>query len=716
MKKKNKINLKSFSYKFVTVLMLLITFTLFLISIISYNEFDPSPFSLGEEKPTNILGILGSYISAVLIFVYGQAVWFILLGLLLLSSLVIRTRVFSKLVFFRIIVIFITSFMISISMSTLKLENGILAKVLLAKISKELGPFYTDYNYYILLSNLIIFLVIYFTSLSKNLKSFISYVYTICKFIFKSFNIIISIILRLILRRKKTSKKNKYVKKNSVNLKNDSRKYFNLPSVDFLDTNKSTPTKRSENIEANAKELERVLDDYGIKGDIINVTIGPIVTRYELEPAPGTRSSRVISLSDDIARSMSAKSARVAVIYGQNAIGIELPNNHIEKVFLKDIIESNSFNKSQGISLALGKDISGKPIVADLSKMPHVLIAGTTGSGKSVSVNAMILSLLYRFNPEECKLILIDPKMLELSVYEDIPHLLHPVVTDPRKAVYALKWAVREMNERYKQMATLGVRNIESYNNIISKKDNKEDKILRKVQVGFDSSTGKPIYQQKEIDLGLLPFLVIVVDEMADLMLTAGKEIEISIQSLAQKARAAGIHLVLATQRPSVDVITGTIKANLPYRISFQVTSKIDSRTILGEQGAEQLLGKGDMLFMAGGGSTDRIHGPFVSDQEILQVTNFIKAQSQPTYQHHITEDIISKEENNSLNEEVDPLYEKALALILKEKKVSTSFLQRHFAIGYNRAARIVDSFEKKGIVSSPNSMGRREILINEYE
>ena len=716
MNKKNKINIRYLSYKFITVTLLLISFTLFLICLISYNEFDPSPFSIGEESATNKLGNLGAYISSILIFVYGHTVWLILLGLILLSSLVIRTKDFINLIFLRIIVIFFSTFMISISISTLNLENGILVKVLLTKANNKLGVFYNDYNYYILLSNLFLFLILYCTSVSKNFNSFLSFNFTVLRLIFKNFYILISLLLRIKVRKKNIYKKKEPTKKNNASLNYDKKNDFNLPNVNFLDINKSTPIKKNENIDSNAKELKRVLDDYGIKGDIIDVTIGPIVTRYELEPAPGTRSSRVVSLSDDIARSMSAKSARVAVIYGKNAIGIELPNNYIEKVFLKDIIESNSFKKAQGISLALGKDISGRPIITDLSKMPHVLIAGTTGSGKSVSVNAMILSLLYKFTPQECKLILIDPKMLELSVYEDIPHLLHPVVTDPRKAVYALKWAVREMNERYKQMSTLGVRNIESYNNIISKKDNKEDKVLKKVQVGFDSSTGKPIYQQKEIELGLLPFLVIVVDEMADLMLTAGKEIEISIQSLAQKARAAGIHLVLATQRPSVDVITGTIKANLPYRISFQVTSKIDSRTILGEPGAEQLLGKGDMLFMAGGGSTDRIHGPFVSDQEILKVTNFIKAQGQPTYQHHITEDITNKEEDNISNEEVDPLYEKALALILKEKKVSTSFLQRHFAIGYNRAARIVDSFEKKGIVGSPNSMGRREILINEYE
>ena len=595
------------------------------------------------------------------------------------------------------------------SFELVSLNSGIFGKALLSKI-KNFTLEYTSENIYsyIMTINFIFFIFIFLINISKNINSFFSLIYKIFLLIFKLF---LNLFKKLITKKKKKL----ITKKKIIHKKVDnSSNTYSLPDLSFLELEKLPFTKRTENIEQNAKNLEKVLDDYGIKGEIINVTIGPVVTRYELEPAPGTRSSRVISLSDDIARSMSAKSARVAVIYGKNAIGIELPNKNIEKVFLKEILSSVDFLKKDGISLALGKDIAGKPIVTDLAKMPHLLIAGTTGSGKSVSINAMIISLLYKFSPKECKLILIDPKMLELSVYEDIPHLLHPVVTDPRKAVFALKWAVREMNERYKQMSSLGVRNIDSYNNIISKKQNKKETILKKVQIGFDSSTGKPIYQDKEIELTFLPFLIIVVDEMADLMLAAGKEIEVSVQALAQKARAAGIHLVLATQRPSVDVITGTIKANLPYRISFQVTSKIDSRTILGEQGAEQLLGKGDMLFMAGGGFTERVHGPLVNDKEIAKITNFIKGQGIPEYQHHITEDINnSNDEENNKDEENDPLYEKALALIIKEKKVSTSFLQRHFAIGYNRAARIVDIFEKKGIVSAANSMGRREVLID---
>ena len=630
-------------------------------------------------------------------------------GFLMLIRIVIITNYKRSHVFLRFIIIFFASFILSLSFELVSLNSGIFGKALLSKI-KNFTLEYTSENIYsyIMTINFIFFIFIFLINISKNINSFFSLIYKIFLLIFKLF---LNLFKKLITKKKKKL----ITKKKIIHKKVDnSSNTYSLPDLSFLELEKLPFTKRTENIEQNAKNLEKVLDDYGIKGEIINVTIGPVVTRYELEPAPGTRSSRVISLSDDIARSMSAKSARVAVIYGKNAIGIELPNKNIEKVFLKEILSSVDFLKKDGISLALGKDIAGKPIVTDLAKMPHLLIAGTTGSGKSVSINAMIISLLYKFSPKECKLILIDPKMLELSVYEDIPHLLHPVVTDPRKAVFALKWAVREMNERYKQMSSLGVRNIDSYNNIISKKQNKKETILKKVQIGFDSSTGKPIYQDKEIELTFLPFLIIVVDEMADLMLAAGKEIEVSVQALAQKARAAGIHLVLATQRPSVDVITGTIKANLPYRISFQVTSKIDSRTILGEQGAEQLLGKGDMLFMAGGGFTERVHGPLVNDKEIAKITNFIKGQGIPEYQHHITEDINnSNDEENNKDEENDPLYEKALALIIKEKKVSTSFLQRHFAIGYNRAARIVDIFEKKGIVSAANSMGRREVLID---
>ena len=493
---------------------------------------------------------------------------------------------------------------------------------------------------------------------------------------------------------------------------NDSSTFF-LPSIDLLN---DTPPNRTinnneDNLENTARMLENVLDDFGIRGEIGRVQAGPVVTRYELEPAPGLRSSRVIGLSDDIARSMSAISTRVAVVAGRNAIGIELPNEDRETVYLRELISSKTFEKNYELPLVLGRDISGNPVVTDLGKMPHLLIAGTTGSGKSVAVNAMILSLLYKLTPKNLRFIMIDPKMLELYVYENIPHLLHPVVTEPRKAIIALKWAVKEMNDRYRLMSQLGVRNINSYNEQITKAKNKGQMLTKTLHTGFDPDTGKPMIEKHEIAAETLPNIVIVIDEMADLMLSSGREIEMSIQSLAQKARAAGIHLIVATQRPSVDVITGTIKANLPTRISFQVTSKIDSRTILGEQGAEQLLGKGDMLFMESASQVQRVHGPFVSDTEVEKVANFLRSSGAPEYLFEITaepEEIITEIEDNK-----DPLFSQAVELISREKKVSTSFLQRHLQIGYNRAARIIDKLENEQIISPANHAGKREIFID---
>ncbi|MFA5121152.1 DNA translocase FtsK [Zavarzinia sp.] len=471
-------------------------------------------------------------------------------------------------------------------------------------------------------------------------------------------------------------------------------------------------------LETNARLLESVLDDFGVRGHIVKVRPGPVVTLYELEPAPGTKSARVIGLADDIARSMSAISARVSVVPGRNAIGIELPNAKRETVWLSEILSSQEYEKTaSALTLALGKDIGGAPVVADLSRMPHLLVAGTTGSGKSVAVNTMILSLLYRLPPDQCKLIMVDPKMLELSVYEGIPHLLAPVVTEPGKAVVALKWAVREMEERYRKMSRLGVRNIAGYNARIAEARAKGEELKRTVQTGFEPSTGKPIFEEQAIALEALPFIVIIVDEFADLMMVAGKDIEGAIQRLAQMARAAGMHLILATQRPSVDVITGTIKANFPTRISFQVTSKIDSRTILGEQGAEQLLGQGDMLYMAGGGRITRVHGPFCSDQEVEAVIAFLKAQGEPDYIDAVTEEPEGMEalEGGAAGASTgDDLYDQAVALVAREGKASTSFIQRHLQIGYNRAARIIEQMEDAGIVGKPNHVGKREVLINE--
>lgn len=495
---------------------------------------------------------------------------------------------------------------------------------------------------------------------------------------------------------------------------------FEIPSTSLLreTTEKSKKFQLSESaLSQNSILLQKVLEDFGIQGEILKIHPGPVVTLYEFEPAAGTKSSRVIGLSDDIARSMSAISARIAVIPGKSALGIELPNAHRETVYLRELLESKTYQDSaEKLPLVLGKNIAGESVIADLSKMPHLLVAGTTGSGKSVAINTMILSLLYKHSPNDCKFIMIDPKMLELSVYDGIPHLLAPVVTEPKKAVSALKWVVKEMENRYRLMSILGVRNIDGFNKVISDAIRSGKKIEKQIQIGFDSETGKPKYETMTIDDKLLPYIVVIVDEMADLMIVAGKEIEGSIQRLAQMARAAGIHLIMATQRPSVDVITGVIKANFPTRISFQVTSKIDSRTILGEQGAEQLLGMGDMLFMRGGGRIERVHGPFVGDNEVESVTQFLKAQGTPQYVENITVD--ESEDSmamlDGLDDGGDDLYAQAVAIVLRDKKASTSYVQRCLRIGYNRAATIIERMEREGIVSEPNHVGKREILRKE--
>ena len=500
---------------------------------------------------------------------------------------------------------------------------------------------------------------------------------------------------------------------------------YQLPSLNLLAAQR--PSERStlskDIIDANATALESVLGDFGVRGEIINARPGPVVTLYELEPAPGIKSSRVIGLADDIARSMSAVSARVAVVSGRNAIGIELPNPTREKVYLRELLSGNDYaDTAAKLALCLGKTIGGESVIVDLARMPHLLIAGTTGSGKSVAINTMILSLVYRLRPDQCRLIMVDPKMLELSVYDGIPHLLTPVVTDPKKAVVALKWAVREMEERYKKMSKLGVRNIDGYNARVAEAKAKGEMLHRTVHTGYDKETGEAIYEKEELELEPLPYLVVVVDEMADLMMVAGKDIEGAIQRLAQMARAAGIHVILATQRPSVDVITGTIKANFPTRISFQVTSKIDSRTILGEQGAEQLLGQGDMLYMAGGGRISRVHGPFVSDDEVEKVVRHLKTQGQPEYLEEVTaSDEFEEGEDGAVFDstgmglaEGGDLYSQAVAIVKRDRKASTSYIQRRLQIGYNRAASLMERLEQEGIVGQPNHAGKREILIPE--
>ncbi len=526
-----------------------------------------------------------------------------------------------------------------------------------------------------------------------------------------------------------------------MGLKSEAAKQEEQPSLSFLgeaiesyeapklsllqsQTTSSKNLMSDDALNENARMLENVLDDYGVRGEILSVKPGPVVTLYELEPAAGLKASRVISLADDIARSMSALATRVSTIPGRSVIGIELPNNTREKVFLREILSSRAYgDSSYQLPLALGKNIGGEPIVANLARMPHLLIAGTTGSGKSVGINTMILSLLYKLSPEECKLIMIDPKMLELSVYDGIPHLLSPVVTDPKKAVVALKWAVGEMEERYRKMSKMGVRNIESYNLRVEQALRNNEEFTRTVQIGFDEETGEPKFENQNIKPEHLPFIVIIVDEMADLMMVSGKDIEACIQRLAQMARAAGIHLIMATQRPSVDVITGTIKANFPTRISFQVTSKIDSRTILGEMGAEQLLGMGDMLYMANGGKITRVHGPYVSDEEVEEVVHHLKNQGSPNYISGIIDG--PDEETQSKidlamglispeNDGDNALYDQAVAIVARDKKCSTSYIQRRLSIGYNKAAKLVETMEEQGIVSPANHVGKREILISE--
>ena len=496
---------------------------------------------------------------------------------------------------------------------------------------------------------------------------------------------------------------------------------FKLPPLKLLKTPSKTKAGAAQDVlEQNAQQLKQVLSDFRIQGEIEDVRDGPVVTRYGLNPAPGTKSQRVIALADDIARSMAALAVRVAVVPGQNVIGIELPNQDRETVLLRHIFDHPNWLADQGdLPLALGKDIAGGPIIADLARMPHLLVAGTTGSGKSVGINGMILSLLYRYTPDECRLIMIDPKMLELSVYDGIPHLLTPVVTDPSKAIMALKWAVREMESRYRNMAKMGVRNIDGYNERLAEARSKGEVMTRRVQTGFDLETGRPVFEEDVFDLAPLPFIVVVIDEVADLMMVAGKEIESAVQRLAQMARAAGIHVIMATQRPSVDVITGTIKANFPTRISFQVTSRIDSRTILGEQGAEQLLGRGDMLFMEGGGRVVRIHGPFVDDREVEDVANFLRQQGEPDYNESVTEEDETGivDQSSSGSSRLQPatgnsLYDEAVALVVREQKASTSFVQRHLKIGYNRAATLVEEMESAGIISAANHVGKREVLI----
>ena len=683
-----------------------------IVALISYCPEDPSFNTAIDGFVSNLISSPGSYYSDLMIQFFGRSSYLFSFILISFGYQLIEYHVVS---YFRVISGIFSCILGSTFFSLIHWDNfaGVIGSISHKYLNVYGGEIFSIYKIYFCILIGILFLCTFLVSVRFHFSTIKE-----CFLYFKNLAVrgeekIQELTPAVQIRRKTETKK--LSPKRKPKILEEAISKFVLPSINLLSEPKNNGEKLSDSdLKARSENLTKVLADFGIKGEIIGVSPGPVVTLYELTPAAGIKSSRVIGLASDIARYMSAISARVSVIPGKNALGIELPNIKRQTVYLREILESNAYIRSTAtLPISLGKDISGDPMVVDLAKMPHLLIAGTTGSGKSVGINAMIMSLLYRLPPEKCKFIMVDPKMLELSVYDDIPHLLTPVVTDPKKAVIALKWAVKEMEARYKAMSKIGVRNIENYNaKLASLKSTGED-ITRRVQTGFDPETGAPVYETQKMEMKPFPYIVIIVDEMADLMLVAGKDIEVAVQRLAQMARAAGLHLIMATQRPSVDVITGTIKANFPTRISFQVSSKIDSRTILGEQGAEQLLGQGDMLYMSSGGRTTRVHCPFVSDSEVEKITNALREQGAPDYIEDILEDddgSFDSSSDSNANEN-DPLYKEAVDLIMREGKASTSFIQRHLKIGYNRAARIIDMMEQAGIVSAANHVGKREIL-----
>ena len=699
-----------------------------LVALVSYNALDQSLNTISDNPPVNLLGNPGSYISDIIVQFFGILSIITPVILIIFGFFKIIKKLKNSLI--KVLLIFIGLLLLSAPFEKAFSDGGIFGSLSLEVIEWLVYKLSLAINFDLLENNL--FIYSFYISLGFFSSLLITYglLPGNIKLDFETANKS-KIIEKEILIASEKVIKNKRIKFPSLIKKErkkekppppkESQVYentrgYSLPSLDLLS---DVPSERKENtvsdkkINENKELLATTLKDFGINGKIISVNPGPFVTLYELEPAPGVKSSRVISLADDISRSMSATSARIAVVPGKNSIGIELPNYSKETVYLREILESDIFeNKKGGIPLSLGKDIGGVPTVADLSRMPHLMIAGTTGSGKSVGINGMILSILYRFRPDECRLIMVDPKMIELSVYDGIPHLLTPVITSPKKAVVGLKWVVKEMDDRYNRMSKLSVRTMEAFNEKAEDYRKKGKKFKRKIHTGYDDETGQPLYSEEEIEPKRMPFIVVVIDEMADLMLVAKNDIEHLVQSLAQKARAAGIHLVMATQRPSVDVVTGTIKANFPTRIAFQVASKIDSRTILNEMGAEQLLGRGDMLYMSDGGKVVRVHGPFVSDDEVERVVGFIRKQETPEYIESITKEEAGEGNLTSPQDESeDALFSQAVSIIIKDKRVSTSYIQRKLQIGYNRAARIIEEMEEKGIISAANSQGKREII-----
>jgi S-DNA-T family DNA segregation ATPase FtsK/SpoIIIE len=713
----------------------LISFILFsigsitLVSLITYNKADNSFFKYDSniQGSSNILGAFGSYLSSFLIDIFGFIsflipVFFIFHSLGILVGRLVTWYNWTLLPFLLIFSTLLAEFI-----SQNYITNGLGAGLLGIGLYNYLNYFLEEFWSPLIILFVLLILTIGSVYFSLNIRvkqigKITNFIYNSIIFVVFSFAKFFNFGKSVNLDKIFTPKKKKLLSSSRINSKTVEQKKkvsldFNFPSIELLEKPKKTPgveVENRRNTEVNKALLANVLSDFKINGEITEVKQGPIVTLFELTPAPGTQSSSVIRLSDDIARSMRANSARISTIPGKDALGIEIPNKNREMVYLRELLDDDLYKSANcKLPLALGKDIFGRPVIVDLAKMPHLLVAGTTGSGKSVGINAMLLSILYQLSPEECRLILIDPKMLELSIYKGIPHLLTEVVTDPKKAISALKWIVKEMENRYQMMAHLGVREIEDYNIKVKKILDEGKVIFKETQVGYDSETGKPVMEKKPLDLNIFSKIIVVVDELADLMITSGKEIESAIQRLSQMARASGIHLIVATQRPSVDVITGTIKSNFPTRISYKVVNKINSRTILEEQGAEQLLGQGDLLISMMGDQLLRVHGPFVKTEEVIAVVNHLKSQGEPEYLDSVTSD---DDESQSIslgfNESGDDLYDKAVSIVCREKKASTSFIQRHLQIGYNRAARIIEKMESEGIVSPANHVGRREVLV----
>lgn len=724
---------------------MLCTTAIFLITaIISYNPADPSLSNSTSAAATNLLGIWGSYASDAIMQSFGYSFNCVIAYLFFLGVFKIRDRR-SHYGLLRLSIVLLLLPLVALGHTFLDkpLQQGSFGGFVGLFINSEFSHLLP--KKICLIVTIISTIIAYFIACGFNLRQWMCAI----RFMVRIIKVVVAIVawsiksVYILLRRTIPRGRQEIDEDDRLELPKvpnpvievaakvrSERKKSPIQSSFHFDIDESIlpPTTLLKDVplilrknyisesalNQNSKLLQQVLQDFGVNGKIVKISPGPVVTLYELEPSAGTKSSRVIGLADDISRSMSAVSARIAVIPGKNALGIELPNAHRETVYLRELMETDLYKNHDGqLPLILGKNISGDPVIADLAKMPHLLVAGTTGSGKSVAINTMILSLLYKHSPKQCQLIMIDPKMLELSVYEGIPHLLAPVVTEAKKAVTALKWVVKEMENRYRAMSSLGVRNIQGYNKAIEEAKKRGDKLHKEVQTGFNSQTGKPIFESIELPNNPLPYIVVIVDEMADLMIVSGKEIESSIQRIAQMARAAGIHVIMATQRPSVDVITGVIKANFPTRISFQVTSKIDSRTILGEQGAEQLLGMGDMLHMVGGGRIERVHGPFVGDKEVEEVVNFLKLNGgDPIYKEDITSD--DEDDSGSWSSTGDDLYDQAVSIVLRDRRPTTSYIQRCLKIGYNKAATLIEQMEKNGVVSAPNGMGKREVLIEE--